>query len=148
MITKLKLIYIPKIYTIKKKNKIIKREEKIIVVTTEQMEKRLKDPKISDYFIDTTYTIIPKGNKAYKLITISGVENKLIKSNLNALIFIKYEDTFSYKMVFKYLCDLYKFNPKVIHIDFAKSLDNDLETENLFQNKLIIMHCFFILCSV
>ena len=82
------------------------------------MEKSLKDPKISDYFIDTTYTIIPKGNKAYKLITISGVENKLIKSNLNALIFIKYEDTFSYKMVFKYLCDLYKFNPKVIHIDF------------------------------
>ena len=127
-------IHSQNIYYKNKKNKIIKREEKIIVVTTEQMEKRLKDPKISDYFIDTTYTIIPKGNKAYKLITISGVENKLIKSNLNALIFIKYEDTFSYKMVFKYLCDLYKFNPKVIHIDFAKSLDNDLETENLFQN--------------
>ena len=126
-----------------KNNKIIKREQKIIVVTTELMELILKDPKISDYFIDTTYKIIPKGNKAYKLITISGVENESIKSNLNALVFIKYEDTCSYKMVFKYLNDLYKFNPKVIHIDFAKSLHNALETENLFQNKPIIMHCFF-----
>ena len=68
-----------------KKNKISKREEIIIVVTTEQMEKRLKNPNISDYFIDTTYTIIPKGIKSYKLIAISGVENELIKSNLNAL---------------------------------------------------------------
>ena len=65
------------------------------------MEKRLKESNISDYFIGTTYTIIPKGNKVYKLIIISGVEKDLIKSNLNALIFIKYDDTFSCKMAFK-----------------------------------------------
>lgn len=47
-------------------------------------------------------------------------------------------------MIFKYLNDLYKFNPKVIHIDLAKSLHNALETQNLFQNKPIIMHCFFL----
>ena len=46
-------------------------------------------------------------------------------------------------MAFKYLSDLYNFNPKIIHIDFAKSLHNALETENLFHNKPIIMHCFF-----
>ena len=39
-------------------------------------------------------------------MTVSGVENELIKSNLNALLFIKYEDTFSYKMVFIYWNDI------------------------------------------
>ena len=46
-------------------------------------------------------------------------------------------------MVFKYLNSIYKLNPKVIHIDFAKSLKQDLEKDNLFESKPIIMHSFF-----
>ena len=51
-------------------------------------------------------------------------------------------------MAFKYLNELYQFNPKVIHIDFSKSLHNALETENLFQNKPINYFFHFVQCIV
>ena len=86
------------------------------------MKERLKNNKINYYFLDTTYKIIPRGNNKYKLVTMSGVNSDTNYSNLNALVFIKYEDKFSYEMVFRYLNTLYNFNPKVIHIDYTNSL--------------------------
>ena len=46
-------------------------------------------------------------------------------------------------MIFRYLNNIYKFDPKVIQIDFAKSLKQGLEKDNLFESKPIIMHYFF-----
>ena len=111
------------------------------------MKERLKNNKINYYFLDTTYKIIPRGNNKYKLVTMSGVNSDTNYSNLNALVFIKYEDKFSYEMVFRYLNTLYNFNPKVIHIDYANSLRLALTTENLFNKKPIIMHCFSHFCQ-
>lgn len=46
-------------------------------------------------------------------------------------------------MAFKYLNTFYYFNPEVMHIDFSKSLKTSLLKDNLFQNKLIVIHSFF-----
>ena len=35
-------------------------EEPIIIFATEEMEKKFKDEKIENYFIDITYKIVPK----------------------------------------------------------------------------------------
>lgn len=57
-----------------KNNKIIKRNEKVIILTTELMENKLKDKSINNFFIDVTYKIIPKNNENhYKLLTITGL---------------------------------------------------------------------------
>ena len=64
------------------KNNVIKREEKVIFITTENMEAKLKDNNINNYFIDVTYKIVPLRHKnKYKLMTITGTDktnNKIL----------------------------------------------------------------------
>ena len=49
----------------KKKNEKIKREEKLIFITSELMEVKLKDNNIDNYFADVTYRIVPKFQIGY-----------------------------------------------------------------------------------
>ena len=99
----------------KKKNEKIKREEKLIFITSELMEVKLKDNNIDNYFADVTYKIVPKFQLGYKLLTITGIDNNNENSYICALILIRYEDENSFNYVFKYLSDMYGFNPKNIH---------------------------------
>ena len=46
-------------------------------------------------------------------------------------------------IIFKYLKEFYGFQPEVIHIDFSRALTNSLNSEELFNPKPIIVHCFF-----
>ena len=100
---------------LKKKNEKIKREEKLIFITSELMEVKLKDNNIDNYFTDVTYKIVPKFQLGYKLLTITGIDNNNENSYICALILIRYEDENSFKFAFKYLSDMYGFNPKNIH---------------------------------
>ena len=126
-----------------KPDKIIKREEKVIIITNIEMEKRLKDINYENFFIDVKYKIIPKSKKNYKLLTITGIDKISNNSYICALILILYEDTLSFIKIFKYMKEFYGFQPKVIHIDFSKALTNALNSEELYNPKPIIVHCFF-----
>ena len=77
-------------YEYKENNKTVKREEKVIIFTTETMRNKLKDPKIDNYFIDITYLIIPKVFKHYKLMTITCVDNDTKNTFIIGLIFLKF----------------------------------------------------------
>ena len=107
------------------------------------MKNKLSDKNINNYFIDVTYKSIPKIFKKYKFMTRSGVDNNTNNSYICALILLKYEENISFYKIFKYLNDMFLFNPKVVHIDFSKALRNALTMENLFTSKPIVIHCFF-----
>ena len=82
-----------------KNNKIEKREEKVIIITTPIMESKLSDKNINNYYIDVTYRIIPNKNNKYKLMTISCTD-KDNTSFICALILLKYEDNISFEKIF------------------------------------------------
>ena len=126
-----------------KKENIEKREEKVYILTTELMKNKLKDPNIQNYFIDITYKIIPKHFRNYKLMTITGVNKVTNNTYICCLILLKYEDTISFTKIFKYLNDMFLFNPAVINIDYSASLTRALKTDNIFKKQPIIIHCFF-----
>ena len=118
-------------------NKIEHREEKAIILTTKLMEEFIKNEEVENYFLDITYNIIPKNKKYYKMMTITGLDNNTNNIYLCALIFLKYEDTQSFIKIFKYLNEMYKFSPKIIHIDYSSSLAKALNEDNIFKNKPI-----------
>ena len=100
--------------------------------------------KISEIILSTlpTYKIISNKYKQYKMISITGVDSETNISYLTALIIIKFEDTKSFEMIFKFLNTFYKFNPEVIHIDYSKALRTALLKDNLFQTKSILNKLF------
>lgn len=129
-----------------KNNKIIKRKEEVIILTIELMEHKLKDKNINNFFIDVTYKIIPKNNENhYKLLTITGTDNTSNNSYICALILLTYEDSISFEKIFKYMHEMYGFNPPIVHIDYSVALTKSLDMDNIFDSKPIIVHCYFIL---
>ena len=124
-------------------NKEIERKEKIIFINTEKMRNLLNDINVSNYFMDFTYQIIPKKQKPYKLMTLTCVNNKDNISNICSLICLVYEDYMSIYYALKYLHDIYKFNPKFMHIDYSKAERKALVQKNLFDSPPIIISCFF-----
>lgn len=103
----------------------------------------LNNNKISQYFLDVTYQIIPFKFKPYKLFTIKGFDkcNKYIK--LCCLILIKFEDTKRFYYAIKYLNEFYLFNPQIINIDYFLALYNALSNKKLFNTPCKIIQCFF-----
>ena len=113
-----------------------KREQKVMFITTEMMEEKLCDKKIDNYFIDITYKIIPKHYKKYRMMTITCSENTTNNTYIACLILLQYEDHISLIKIFKYLHEMFKFNPKVVHIDYSNSLLKALISDNLFLQNL------------
>ena len=107
------------------------------------MESKLSDSNIQNYFIDVIYKIIPKKHKENKLLTISGFDNISNMTYICALVILKYEDEFTFKEIFKYLNNLYKFLPNIIHLDYSLSLRKALLEEDAFSRKPLLIHCFF-----
>ena len=67
------------------------------------MNEKFLNKNTRNYFIDTTYKIIPNKYKQYKMINITGVDSETNIIYLTALIIIKFEDIKFFEMVFKYL---------------------------------------------
>lgn len=82
------------------------------------------------------------------MMTITCSEKETNNKYISCLILLKNEDHISFTKIFKYLHDMFNFNPKVVHIDYSNSLLKALLTENLFNEKPIIIHCFFILLKI
>ena len=58
-------------------------------------------------------------------------------------IFYKYSDIISYKRIFSYIRDNFKFIPDIIHTDYEKSLYNAFLKENTSNKKILQTFCFF-----
>ena len=95
------------------------------------MRKQILNKHIDNFFIDVTYKIVPKLIEKYKLLIITGVDNETNNTYIIALILLKYEDTISFIKIFKYMKDMYNFNPGVVHIDYSLSLRKAFLSENL-----------------
>ena len=103
----------------------------------------ISDSNIENFFIDVTYKIVPKDENNYKLLTISGYNKSTFSTYICELTLIKYEDYVSFQKIFKYLNEMYDFNPSIIHIDYSNALRKSLLSNGLFKTKPIIIHCFF-----
>lgn len=69
-------------------NKFIERNEKVLVLGTRNMRNILKNENINNYFIDTTYKIMPKFWKKYKLMTISAYNREIKATNIACLFYM------------------------------------------------------------
>jgi len=123
--------------------KNFKKEEEIIYFGTKQIFDNLNNNKISQYFLDVTYQIIPFKFKPYRLFTIKGFDKCNKYTKLCYLILIKFEDTKIFYYAIKYLNEFYLFNPQIINIDYFLALYNALSDKKLFNTSCKIIQCFF-----
>ena len=63
-------------YNIKINNKMIERNEKIIIFGNKQRLELMNNSDYFEYFCDITFKIIPKQYRPYKLLTIATLDNK------------------------------------------------------------------------
>ena len=130
-------------YKLNQSGKDIEKHESVIIITTKKMRDNVNNKFINNYFIDVTYKILPKNRKSYKLLTISGFDEKKNLTIILFLILIIHEDYKSFYLIFKYLNLNFNFNPNNIHIDFSQAERKALLQENLFNSKPIIISCLF-----
>ena len=78
----------------------------------------MKNPKIDNYFIDIIYRLIPNVFKHYKLMTITCADNDTKNTFISGLVFLNFEDNILFTKIFKYLHEMFEFNPRVVHIDY------------------------------
>lgn len=131
-------------YNFKKNNieKSEEREDKLIIFGTKESIKLLDYKNTGEFFVDTTFRIIPKKFKPYKMMTISS-KNKNKDSVICCFIFYKNQDTISYERIFTFLRDNYNFYPKIIHHDYESALYKSFDNQKIFENKVIHVFCHF-----
>ena len=119
------------IYKIKtNNNKLITRNEKIIIFGNKERLKLLNNIPLEEFFFDITFKIIPDVYKPYKVMTLSAINYKDRIPLLVCLIFFSYMDSISYYNIFKYLNFELALNKVIDKIDFVK-------------NKIIHIKCLF-----
>ena len=119
------------------------REEKIIFIGTKESYKELNYQKNDEYFIDITFKAVPQKYRPYKLITITALEFTSKTTKLACMRSIIYMDSESYKYAFRFLNENYKFNPKLVHIDFEDALANALLIKSLFKKPPLLIKSMF-----
>lgn len=119
------------------------REEKIIFIGSKESYKELNYQKNDEYFIDITFKSVPQKYRSYKLITITALEFTSKTTKLACMIALLYMDSESYKYAIRFLNENYKFNPKLVHIDFEGDLANELLIKSLFKKPPLLIKCMF-----
>ena len=104
------------------------------------MFKNLTNKNIQQFFADTTYHCIPPTLKKFRLFVLSGFDIKEKKTHICLFALIPDEKTETYKKIFTILKNIYNFSPKIITIDFSKSLTKSI---NEIYPECIIIKCFF-----
>ena len=51
-------------------------------------------------------------------MTITCVDNNKKNTFIRGLVFLNFEDNISFTKIFKYLHEMFEFNPRVVHIDY------------------------------
>ena len=117
-----------------------KKVSTLFIIMNKIMINNIKNKNIQQFFTDITYHCIPPTIRKYKLIVVSGFnlkEKRVYICSYGLLLDEKYE---TINLYFSTLKDIYKFSPKIINIDFSRSLSKALR--NNFSECLIIK-CFF-----
>ena len=105
--------------------------------------KNLNEENIKEYFIDITFKSIPKKFWPYKLLTISYFDNKCICTKICCFACIKYLDKQSYIKTFKFINELFDFNPSVVPTDYELALKLVLKEKDLFVKPILHTLCYF-----
>jgi hypothetical protein len=131
------------IYSFFKNKQHIKenREEKIIIFGKKDNLNLSENDKRKEFFIDTTFRIVPKKFRPYKCMTISSI----IDSNIKIYCFIlyKFQDKINYERIFTYLKENFNFIPKIVHIDYEKPLYMTFKNQKIYEKKITTVFCFF-----
>ena len=130
-------------YNIKINNKMIERNEKIIIFGNKQRLELMNNSDYFEYFCDITFKIIPKQYRPYKLLTIATLDNKKNKTILIGFVLFKYKDYKSFIKIFEYLNGNYNFDPLILHSDYENGINLALKKAKFFKNKIIHIKCFF-----
>ena len=118
------------------------REDKIIVFGTNESILNLDSKNNKEFFIDTTFKIIPKKFKPYKMMTISS-KDKNNDSVIACFIFYKFQDKISYERIFRFLKDNYNFIPTIIHHDYEIALYSSFDNNKIFDEPITHVFCHF-----
>ena len=121
---------------------IEEREQKIIVFGNKEGINYLDNEKAKEYFVDTTFKIIPKKFRPNKLLTITTLlpENT---TKICCFIIYKYQDKESYERILLFLKNNYNFNPQIIHTDYEYSLYSAFANKNIYNYEIYQIYCFF-----
>ena len=125
------------------KNRNVERSEKIIIFGNKNRLNSISKNEYKEFFLDITFKIIPKCFRPYKLITLAALDEKNNRTVLLYFILFIYMDWITYLNIFKYLNELYKLNPSIIHTDYEKSLEIAIKKSDFFSEKIIHIKCFF-----
>jgi hypothetical protein len=127
----------------KSNNKIIERNQRIIIFGLNENLKLLNSKFTTEFFVDSTFKIIPTEYRPYKLFIITGIPEKENSAIINCFIFIKYLDSYTYDKIFNYLVENFNFHSKVIMSDFEFTLHTAIKKNNYMKKKVIHIKCFF-----
>ena len=130
-------------YQNKKNNKSEDREEKIIFFGLKDGIDLLDSEKCYEYFIDSTYKIIPKKFRPYKLMTISTILPNKNMTKICCFVCYKYQDKVSYERIITYLKENFHFLPKVVHTDYEYALYSVFDNKKIYENEVIHAFCYF-----
>ena len=130
-------------YAYKNKNKTEEREEKIIAFGTKETLKNLDKNNNKEFFIDSTFRIIPNKYKPYKLLTISTYNQKDNLVKFCCFIAYKFQDIISYERIIGFLKEHYNFFPTIIHTDYEFALYKAFDNKNLYEKGVIHIFCYF-----
>ena len=103
----------------------------------------MDNKKVNEFFVDTTFKIIPSKYRPYKLFVICGISINDNNPKIFSMVLTKYTDNISYSKIFDYLYSNYNFRPKIIHSDFKSSLSQAINENENINKEIIHTRCFF-----
>ena len=114
---------------IKKEN----REEKIIIFGKKENLYLSENDKRKEFFIDTTFRIVPRKSRPYKCMAISAIINSNIK--IYCFILYKFQDKINYQRIFTYLKENFNFIPNIVHTDYERPLYLTFMNKKIYEKK-------------
>ena len=97
----------------------------------------------TEFFVDSTFKIIPFEFRPYKLFIIAGLAEEENKTIINCFILLKYADEYAYDKIFNYLYENFGFKPKIIMSDYELALHSSIKNNKNFKDNIIHVKCFF-----
>ena len=104
----------------------------------------LNDKNINQFFIDTTYKSVPNDfNDAKALLVIIGYNYTKDLFELILVTLLSHEDTNILIEFYNFIINTYKWYPKILTFDFAKSNINAIKEVFKNNNSVKLIPCFF-----
>ena len=86
--------------------------------------------------MDTTFKVVPKNLRPYKLLVLVGLPKTLTFPIILRFILINFLDTIAHEKLFNYLNDNFNFKPSIIHTDFEKALQTSIKNNKITKDAI------------